>query len=308
MEVGPRPKAERFRSRFWGRGRRRASAPCGASVPGASVPGRGRSGRSSSVSQLPPRSASPQAHLPKAVRNAKGNHTSPKCGPFALEAPRSPTRQRSLLPQPRFSPRALAGTRAETEGLLPRGPNSLRLLSGDPPLQKKKARARTEWQGGRAVRYASPGASHARTRLRVPSGRGSSCRGVSLPPRLFPRPPPGMGKKSVPAESRRIQAGTPGKGSATAPTLSEASRPPPPALTYLLHLVMVELREEVGEQMRGDHPAEARRRRVGKPRLERVGGRRAARSHSFVPERGGPTGSGESGRPTKRANSDGAPS
>lgn len=80
------------------------------------------------------------------------------------------------------------------------------------------------------------------------------------------------------------------------------------ALTYLLHLVMVELREEVSEQMRGDHPAEARRRRVGKPRLERAWGRRAARSHSFVPERGGRTGSGESGRPTKRANSDGAPS
>ena len=43
-------------------------------------------------------------------------------------------------------------------------------------------------------------------------------------------------------------------------TLSKASQPPLPALTYLLHLVVVELREEVGKQMRGDHFATARRR------------------------------------------------
>lgn len=86
------------------------------------------------------------------------------------------------------------------------------------------------------------------------------------------------------------------------PTLPGASQPPPPALTYLLHLVMVELREEVSEQMRGDHFATARRRRVGKPRLERLWGGRAARSGSF-----GGTGSSEPERPAKKANSDGPP-
>lgn len=35
---------------------------------------------------------------------------------------------------------------------------------------------------------------------------------------------------------------------------------------------MVELREEVGEQMRGNHPAAARRRRVGKPKRGRERG------------------------------------
>lgn len=83
-----------------------------------------------SLSQFPRGWASPQAHLRKAERNAKRNRTSPKRGTFAQEAPGSPTRQRSLLPQPQFSPRVLAGTQAAKEGLLPRGPISLRLLVG----------------------------------------------------------------------------------------------------------------------------------------------------------------------------------
>lgn len=83
-------------------------------------------------------------------------------------------------------------------------------------------------------------------------------------------------------------------------TLSKANKPPLYALTYLLHLVMVELREEVGEQMRGDHPAAARRRRVGKPRLERVRGR-TARSDRFVSRLGGPAGSNEFERHKKKA-------
>lgn len=95
----------------------------------------------------------------------------------------------------------------------------------------------------------------------------------------------------------------PGERAEDHTTLSEASQPPPPALTYLLHLVMVELREEVGKQMRGDHFATARCSRVGKPRLERLWGRRTTRSDSF----GSATGSGESERPKQMANSDGPP-
>lgn len=72
---------------------------------------------------------------------------------------------------------------------------------------------------------------------------------------------------------------------------------------------MVELREEVGKQMRGDHFARDRRsgNQVGKPRLERVWGRRAERSGSLLPEFGGATGSSESERPTNKSNGDGAP-
>lgn len=95
----------------------------------------------------------------------------------------------------------------------------------------------------------------------------------------------------------------PGERAEDHTTLSEASQPPPPALTYLLHLVMVELREEVGEQMRGDHFATARCSRVGKPRLERFGGRRTTRSDSF----GSATGRGDSQRLKKTPTSDGPP-
>lgn len=109
---------------------------------------------------------------------------------------------------------------------------------------------------------------------------------------------PEWGRRAAP----QGEGGDPGERAGDHTTLPEASQPPPPALTHLLHLVMVELREEVSEQMRGDHFATARRRRDGKPRLERLWGRRAARSDSF-----GGTGSGESERPAKKANSDGPP-
>lgn len=112
-----------------------------------------------------------------------------------------------------------------------------------------------------------------------------------------------MERKWFPAGSRRrVPAGRdPRVRAGDHTTLSKASQPPLQALTYLLHLVMVELREEVGEQMRGDHPVAARRRRVGKPRLERVRGRRTARSDRFVSGLGGPAGNSESGRHKKKA-------
>lgn len=80
-----------------------------------------------------------------------------------------------------------------------------------------------------------------------------------------------MGKKRVPARSRRVPAGRdPGKRPGDKATWSETSQPPLPVFAYLLHLVMVELCKEVGEQMRGNHPAVARRRGIGKLRLVRV--------------------------------------
>ena len=149
--------------------------------------GRGAAGGVSlTFSQLLPAWSSPQAHLLKAVRNARGNRRSPKCGPLAREEPRQPRAAAELSPNtpppPRFSPRALAGTQAAKGGLLPRGPSSQRLRAGWPaPPKKKKARARAGPQRRRAKRCASPGASHARTRLPVPSGRGSSSPGLSPP-------------------------------------------------------------------------------------------------------------------------------
>ena len=57
-----------------------------------------------------------------------------------------------------------------------------------------------------------------------------------------------MGRKRVPARSKRrfLVGRDPGERAADKVRFSEASQAP---LAYLLHLVVVELRKEVGEQM-----------------------------------------------------------
>lgn len=124
------------------------------------------------LSRILPRSASPQAHLREALRNAEGNRTSPERHPLAQETPRSPTWQQSLPPPATIlPPRALAGTPAAREGFLPRGTRSLRLRAGRPapPVvgkKKKKARARAGWLEGREPRGA---------RAQAPRTRAHAC-------------------------------------------------------------------------------------------------------------------------------------
>lgn len=68
----------------------------------------------------------------------------------------------------------------------------------------------------------------------VPSRRGFSCLGLSQLPRLVPRPQPRRRRKQIPYALQ-----TPGEHA----TWSKASQPPLLVLTYLLHLVLIELGE-----------------------------------------------------------------
>lgn len=245
-------------------------------------------GVSLTLSQLLPAWSSPQAHLRKAVRNARGNPRSPKCGPLAREEPRQP--RAAAEPSPNSPPRhdsphvLWPELRQRKGGSTHVGPAVKDYVPGGPPLQKKKKRERA--QGRREGEPRGARAPEPRTRAHV-----CPCLADVAPPAQdFPRRadifrvrgPEWEGSGSPQGLRGEPQpAGTPERGPGTK-QCCQASQPPPPALTYLLHLVMVELRKEVGEQMRGDHPAAARQRRDGKPRLERLRGRRAARSDRFV--------------------------
>lgn len=182
-------KAGRHRGRRWewawgGGGRTPLAEP---QFRAPQFRGRGAAGGVSlTLSQLLPAWSSPQAHLRKAVRNARGNRRSPKCGPLARVEPRQP--RAAAEPSPNSLPPATilptcSGRNSGSERGAPptwaqQSKTTCRVAR---PSKKKKARARAGPQRGRAARCASPGASHARTRLPVLSGRGSSSPGLSPP-------------------------------------------------------------------------------------------------------------------------------
>lgn len=145
-------------------------APHGASVPGASVPGRGRGGRSFSAAvPAPSRIGLSPSAPPRGPEERRGEPHVPRTRSFGTGDPAQSHVAAQPPPTSHDSPpRALAGTPAAREGFLPRGPRSLRLRAGRPapPVEKKKARARAEWQEDREPRGA---------RAQAPRTRAHAC-------------------------------------------------------------------------------------------------------------------------------------
>lgn len=163
-------------------------APRGASVPGASVPGRGHGGRSFSaaVPDPSPIGLSPSAP-PRGPEERRGEPHVPRRRSFGTGDPAQSHVAAEPPPTSHDSPPTCSRRNSGSErGSSHVGPAVSDYVPGDPPLhwgkKKKSASARRVAGRQRAARCASPGASHARTRLPVPSGRGSSRPGVSRQP------------------------------------------------------------------------------------------------------------------------------
>lgn len=160
-------------------------APRGASVPGASVPGRGRGGRSFSAPSriglspsAPPRGPEERRGEPHVPRTRSFGTGVPRQSHVAAEPP--PTSHDS---PPTCSRRNSGCERGAPPTWAPQSQTTCRVTRPSSGKEKKKsASARRVAGRQRAARCASPGASNARTRLPVPSGRGSSRPGVSRQP------------------------------------------------------------------------------------------------------------------------------
>lgn len=162
--------------------RRGMSAPSGASVPG-----RGRGGRSSSAPVPAPSRIGFSLSPPQQGREERQEEPQvPKKQSFRAGSSRQPHAAAEPPPQattlPTCSHRNSGCERGAPPTWAQQPKTTCWVTSPSRNMEKKSASARRRAGRQRAARCASPGASHARTRRPMPSGRGSSRPGVSRPP------------------------------------------------------------------------------------------------------------------------------